>query len=165
MADLNAARTDAEHQLWEEIDGVHAGMLGIEGSDASQPMAPEVDREAKTIWFFTHKSTDLAKAAAKPGARGTFTVVGKHHDYHASLSGTLEEHVDPAVRDRFWNSIIEAWFDRGKKDPDLTMLALKLDHGHIWASTDSSLKYSWQMAKANMTGAEPDVGVSRQLNF
>ncbi|HET7411410.1 MAG TPA: pyridoxamine 5'-phosphate oxidase family protein [Pararhizobium sp.] len=165
MADLKAAKTDAEHQLWEQIDGVHAGMLGVEGAGAMQPMAPELDREAKTIWFFTRKSTDLARQAARPGARGLFALVGKHHDYHASLSGRLEERLDPAMRDRFWNSVIEAWFEGGKDDPDLTMLALKLDEGHIWASTDSTLKFGWQIAKANMTHAEPDVGVTRQLTF
>ena len=164
MADLKAARTDPEHQLFDQIDGVHAGMLGIEGEGAMQPMAPELDRATKTIWFFTKKSTDLARSVGA-SARGTFCLVGKHHDYHACLSGRLEQRVDPEVRDRFWTSVAEAWFEGGKDDPELTMLALVLDQGHIWASTDSTLKFGWQIAKANLTDTEPDVGVTRQLTF
>ena len=128
MADLKAARSEPEHQLFEEIDGVHAGMLGIEGSAWLQPMAPELDRASKTIWFFARTSSDIATAAAKPGARGLFVLIGKHHDYHATLSGTLVERLDGEVRDRFWNPVVEAWFHEGKDDPEMTMLALKLDH-------------------------------------
>lgn len=164
MADLKAARTDPEHQLFDQIDGVHAGMLGIEGEGAMQPMAPELDRATKTIWFFTKKDTDLARSIGA-SARGMFCLVGKHHDYHACLSGRLEQRLDPEVRDRFWNSVAEAWFEGGKDDPDLTMLALVLDEGHIWASTNSTLKFGWQIAKANLTDTEPDVGVTRQLTF
>jgi general stress protein 26 len=164
MADLEMARTDPEHQLFDEIDSVHAGMLGVEGGVSMQPMAPELDRVSKTIWFFTKRSTDLARDVT-PGARGTFCLVGKDHDYHACLSGPLEERMDPEIRDRFWNAVVEAWFDGGKDDPELTMLALKLDQGHIWASTDSTLKFGWQIAKANLTDSEPEVGVTRQITF
>ncbi|TPW32686.1 pyridoxamine 5'-phosphate oxidase family protein [Pararhizobium mangrovi] len=164
MADLKLAETEPEHQLWEEIDNIHAVMLGVEGKGAQQPMAPELDRETKTIWFFARKSSDLVQNVGGRG-RGLVAVVGKSHDYHASLSGSLEERMDPEIRDRFWNAVIEAWFEHGKEDPDLTMLALKLDEGHVWASTNSTLKFGWQIAKANAGGGEPDVGISKQLRF
>lgn len=164
MADLKAARTDPEHQLFDEIDGVHAVMLGVEGAGAMQPMAPELDRTTKTVWFYTKKDTDLARSVGT-GAPGILCLVGKSQDYHACLSGRIEQRLDPEVRDRFWNSVVDAWFEGGKDDPNLTMLAMKLDQGHIWASTDSTLKFGWQIAKANLTDTEPDVGVTRQLTF
>jgi len=165
MADLKATKTDPEHQLFDEIDNVHAGMLGIEGSGSLQPMAPELDRATKTIWFFARTSSDIATAAAKPAARGLFVLVGKHHDYHACLTGQLEERLDPAIRDRFWNSVVEAWFHKGKDDPELTMLALTLQRGHVWASTHSTLKFGWEIAKAQLNDKDPDVGVELELQF
>ncbi len=165
MADLKAAHNDPEHQLFEEIDGVHAAMLGIEGSGRLQPMAPELDRATKTIWFFTRTDSDLAAAAAEPGARGLFVLVGKHHDYHATLSGSLEERLDPEIRDRFWNSVVEAWFHGGRDDPEMTMLALKLERGHVWVSTHSTLKFGWEIAKAQVGDEEPDVGTTFELAF
>ena len=165
MADLKAARNEPEHQLFEEIDGVHAGMLGIEGSARLQPMAPELDRASRTIWFFARTTSDLAAAAARPDARGLFVLIGKHHDYHATLTGRLAERLDPQVRDRFWNSVVEAWFHKGKDDPEMTMLALELEHARVWVSTHSTLKFGWEIAKAQLNDSEPDVGTMFELTF
>ena len=165
MADIKKAETDAKTQLFDEIDNIHAGMLGVDGSGLHmQPMAPQLDRDASTVWFFTKKSTELVKALDASG-HAHFCVVGKDHDYHACVSGPLTERFDPSVRDRYWNAVVEAWFEGGKDDPDLTMLALTMRSAKIWASTDSSLKFGWEIAKANLTDSEPHVGVTKELQF
>ncbi len=69
MASLTEARNAPERQLWDEIHAIHAGMLGLEGSHRHfQPMAPNVDIDTRTIWFFTKADTDLVRAIA-PAAR------------------------------------------------------------------------------------------------
>jgi hypothetical protein len=46
------------------------------------------------------------------------------------------------------------------------MLALHVDDADIWASTDSTLKFGWEIAKANMSDDKtPDVGVRQHLTF
>ncbi|EHS48832.1 hypothetical protein PDO_3630 [Rhizobium sp. PDO1-076] len=46
MASFSDARETPAEQLWEEIEDVHAGMLGLVGSEMHmQPMAPFVDRK------------------------------------------------------------------------------------------------------------------------
>eukprot|EP01035_Chromulina_nebulosa_P005117 gene5117-6932_t len=75
MASFSDAREIPIQQLWEEIDDIHAGMLGIEGSPAHmQPMAPFADPKTNTIWFFTKRDSDLV-SALKPGTRGMFCIV------------------------------------------------------------------------------------------
>ncbi|QLF71184.1 pyridoxamine 5'-phosphate oxidase family protein [Peteryoungia desertarenae] len=166
MASFSEARETPIEQLWDEIDDVHAGMLGIEGSSSHlQPMAPFTDRKTNTIWFFTKKDSDLVQEL-KPGKRGMFCIIGKDHDYHACLSGALEERLDKEKVDRYWSATVEAWYHEGKSDPNLTLLALHLDDGSIWASTGSALKFGWEIAKANMNdNKEPDVGVHRRVTF
>lgn len=166
MASLTEAREAPERQLWDEIDKLHAGMLGIEGAHMHfQPMAPHVDRKTSTIWFFTKSDTDLVKAIGA-GSRAHFCVVGKDHDYHACLAGALEVRLDPAKRDEYWSAVNAAWYEHGKDDPLLTMLALRVDDAEIWASTDSSLKFGWEIAKANLNDEKmPEVGVKQHLTF
>lgn len=165
MADLKQAREDAKTQLFDEIDDIHAGMLGLSGSDMHmQPMAPQLDRDTNTIWFFTKRGTDLAQAIG-PGAKAHFCVIGEDHDYHACIAGPIRIDMNAAKRDEYWNSVVEAWFDGGKDDPDLTMLALKIDDAKIWASTDSKLKFGWEIAKANISDEMPEIGVTRHLQF
>lgn len=166
MASFSEAREEPAKQLWDEIDGIHAGMLGLEGSHMHmQPMAPQSDRKTNTIWFYTKTDSDLVQAV-RPGARAHFCVVGKDHDYHACLSGTLDVKRDAAKIDEYWNSVVAAWYEDGKNDPKLTMLSMHLDDAAIWASTDSTLKFGWEIAKANLDDDKtPDVGVNVHLRF
>jgi len=94
MASFSEARETPVEQLWDEIEDIHAGMLGLEGGHMHmQPMAPFAD-------------------------------------------------------------------------PKLTMLALKLDDGEIWASTGNPLKFGWEIAKANLSDdKQPDIGVHRRVSF
>lgn len=166
MASLTEAKEAPERQLWDEIAKIHAGMLGIEGSHMHfQPMAPHVDTKTSTIWFFTKSDTDLVRHVGN-GAKAHFCVVGKDHDYHACLSGVVTERKDSAKLEEYWSSIVEAWYEGGKADPKLTMLAMHVDDAEIWASTGSALKFGWEIAKANMNDNEtPDVGVHRRVSF
>lgn len=165
MADLKQAKSDPKTQLFDEIDDIHAGMLGVEGSGLHmQPMAPQLDRDTNTIWFFARRDAEIVEAI-KPGAHAHFCVVGNNHDYHACIAGPISVDLNTAKRDEYWNSVVEAWFEGGKDDPALIMLALKMADAKIWASTDSTLKFGWEIAKANMTDDEPDVGVTQQIRF
>lgn len=72
MVSLSEARDAPARQLWDEINSVHAGMLGLEGlHNHMQPMAPHADPKTNTIWFFTKKSADLVQTL-KSGARAHF---------------------------------------------------------------------------------------------
>lgn len=166
MASLTDAREAPERQLWDEINAIHAGMLGLEGATMHfQPMAPNADVKTSTIWFFTKTDTDLVRAIAA-GSRAHFIVIGKNHDYHACMSGHIEVRHDPAKIDEYWSTVTAAWYDKGKQDPLLTMLALRVEDAEIWASTDSTLKFGWEIAKANLTDEKmPQVGVKQHLAF
>lgn len=165
MADLDKARENPQEQLWEALQAAPAGMLGIEGSGQHmQPMAPHADRDGKSIWFFTHRDSDLVRAAG-PGSRAHFCVISKNHDYHACLAGELRENTDTGVVDRYWSPMVAAWYAKGREDPDVTLLQMRLEDAAIWASSGSSLRFGWQIAKANMTESEPDVGVRNHFRF
>lgn len=165
MADLSAAREKPVEQFYEQTEAVHAGMLGVDGSPLQmQPMAPQIDRPNKTIWFFSRTDTEMAKAVGD-GARAHFVVIGKDHDYHACVSGRIEQTRDPEIVERHWNRVVAAWYE-GKDDPALTLLALRLENGEAWVSTDSALKFGWEIARANLSeDHDPDVGMKTALNF
>jgi len=161
MADLKEAKTDPKKQLWDEIDDVHAVMLGIPSTGQHmQPMAPMAAREENRIWFFTRKDSDLVRAAGNGKAH--MCLVSDDQDYHACVSGTLVENRSPQHVDRFWSPVVGAWFE-GKDDPDMTMLELVPDHAAIWASSDSTARFGWEIAKANLTDSEPDLGVHAEF--
>jgi general stress protein 26 len=165
MADLKEAKRNPEKQLWEEIEDIHAGMLGIDGSGQHmQPMAPYVDRDSRCIWFFTSRSSDLVEALGN-GAKAHFTVVGEGHDYHACIAGRLTVNNDRRKIDEYWSPVVAAWYEKGKDDPEVTLLQFRPLDAAIWASPSSALRFGWEIAKANLTKSEPDVGVRNHVQF
>lgn len=165
MASLPKTEAEQTEQLWDEIGAIHAGMLGLKGTSTHfQPMAPHVDAKTHTIWFYSKADTKLVEALT-PTAYAHFCVVGKNHDYHACLAGTLEVRNDPAKRDEYWSAMTEAWY-HGKDDPLLIMLAFTVADAEIWASTGNTLKLGWEVAKANLSDDKtPDVGMHIHLRF
>lgn len=163
MADLAKAKNDPLQQLWDVMEDVHAGMLGVEElGQHMQPMAPFIEKETNTVWFYTRDDSQLVQAA-RTGERAHFCIIGKDHDYHACLAGTIDEVDSPEHVDKYWSPMVAAWFEGGKDDPHLTMLRLQLDDVAIWASSNSTLRFGWEMAKANLTGKEPDLGYHTQF--
>ncbi len=164
MADLDKTRENPQDQLWDELDDVNAAMLGVDGSPhPMQPMSPQVDREGRTIWFFTRTDVDLVKEI-KPGSTGTLCLVGKDHDYFATITGPLEVRRDEKVIDKYWSTMVEAWFKGGKDDPALTLIEMRVQDADVWASTSNVVKLGWEVAKATLSEDEtPDVGMQIHL--
>ncbi|WP_306120612.1 MULTISPECIES: pyridoxamine 5'-phosphate oxidase family protein [unclassified Roseitalea] len=166
MADIQKTRNDPKGQLWEAIEDSHAVMLGSpDHTQHMQPMAPMVARDEEAIWFFTKTDTDLVEAVGDSGGLVHLCVVGKDHDYHACLRGHLTRHMDQAHVDRFWSPMVEAWYEQGKDDPRMTMLRFVPADAEIWASTDSTLKFGWEIARANVSSHEPEVGYKTAITF
>ena len=164
MSDLDTARSNPEELLWDNLENVHAGLLGLEDSRAPmQPMAHHVDRAGRRLWFLTRRETDFYQEL-RSGSAAQFCVISKGQDFHASILGTISERQDPAMLEEIWNPVVSAWFT-GKDDPELKMLAFELKSAAIWASTGGGLAFAWETAKANLTGGTPDLGVHNEIVF
>jgi len=164
MSNIADAKADPIGQIWDKLDSVHAVMLGSpDHKQHMQPMAPQTARDEKAVWFYTRVSADIARASVN-GGHVHMCVVGDN-DWYACLDGHLQTIHSPEHVDRFWSSITEAWYPEGKADPELTMLKFTPSTAAIWASTSSTLKFGWEIAKANLTDSEPDVGYTTKVTF
>ena len=165
MSDLDEAKKNPEAAFWDEIDDLHSVMLGLdEAGSHLQPMAPMADAAGKVIWFFTSKDTDLAKAvvSAKPGQ---MCAVSAQDGFYACASGSLVATMDRDVVERFWSPVVAAWFEDGKDDDDLILLKFMPKKVSLWKASDSSIKFGWEIAKANLTGKQPDMGIQTSFNI
>ena len=88
MADIEKLKNNPKEQLFKHLDDVHMVMLGSPDREQHmQPMAPELDEETGTIWFYTRKSSDLVKALGDKEDDVHMCVV--EQDYQACLMGSL----------------------------------------------------------------------------
>ncbi|WP_108263111.1 pyridoxamine 5'-phosphate oxidase family protein [Mangrovicoccus ximenensis] len=166
MNAYSAIEKDPRSALSKEMEKLRAGMLGIEGSaEHMQPMTHYPDWAKNEIWFLTSKDTDLVKGLTL-GAKAKFVLMSEDQDFQACLRGSLAEVMDAEKLEELWSPVAAAWFRGGKEDPNLTMLCLKLDSGQVWGSSDSTLRFGFEIARANMDEDRlPDVGTQAVLTF
>ncbi|SLN53416.1 General stress protein 26 [Aquimixticola soesokkakensis] len=166
MADLKKIHADPIHELFEQMDDTRAGMLGVMGSGQHmQPMTHFVDRGARKVYFITSKDTDLVKAVGE-GDVAHYCVTSTKQDFYACLKGSLRISKDAAKLDELWSSVVAAWFDGGKQDPDVCLLELDLIDAALWASTRNPLVFGLEIARANRDETHtPDVGEHLVVKF
>jgi general stress protein 26 len=165
MGHTDKTEKHPEKQLFEQLDHVHAGMLGIEGSHSHmQPMAHMKDKDGgPRLWFFTSRAGDLFREMGG-GSHAHFCVISKGQDYHACLMGDLNESHDRGRIDEYWNDNAAAWWS-SKDDPDIALLEFDLLDAAIWASTRNPIRYAWEIQTARKSGKEPDLGARAHVDF
>lgn len=167
MVDLKETQNHPDKQFFDELEKARAGMLHLEDAGLhSQPMTPTREDGTNRLWFFAKVDSELVAQLRAGKGHAHFVVIGKDHDFHACAMGHLREDKDEAKIEAYWNSIVAAWYEHGKKDPNLTLLAFDLETAEIWGSTDSSMKFGWEIAKANLMNEKtPEVGRHTSVKF
>lgn len=160
------ARTDEElkETLFSMLSDDNTGMLMVETSGQHpQPMTHFVDTETKTLWFITHRDTDLIRAVGL-GGQGLYTMVDTSDGIYASMRGPISQSDDRQKMADLWSPVVGAWFHDGPEDPDAVLIRLDLSEAAVWHSV-GSLRFGFEIAKANMADTDPDVGSHTVLNF
>ncbi|RYG11818.1 MAG: hypothetical protein EON96_14720 [Caulobacteraceae bacterium] len=166
MADDVLSPAEAETEFWKHLKSSNTGMLGIDTPGYhSQPMTAYREEETGTIWFFTLDSTDLAKDIAQGGKQGMFTYGSKDQEVWACFHGSLSLSRNQEIIDKHWNPVVAAWYPDGKDDPHLTLIRFDGDDGRVWVSKKGALGFFFEVAKANLTKTQPDVGGVADVNL
>lgn len=147
MTDVREVR----ERMWEKMAKSPFLMVKLMGSeDHAQPMTAQLDEEVEgKFWFYTQKDNRLA-----PGGPAMAQYVSKDHKIFACIHGNLVEETDPAVIDRYWSNMVQAWFPQGQNDPNLKMLRFELDDAEIWEGDESALGFFKMLVGAKIEGGE-----------
>ena len=148
--------------FWDRLDDITAGMLSAPDAPP-RPMAHTAKRDDKTLWFITADGTDIAKAA-QGGAEGHYTLACGHGQLYATIRGKLSVVDDPAKLDEIWSPMAAAWFEDGREDDDICLVAFRPSEAEVW-ETDGKAKALFEMARANMTDDTPELGKHGHLTF
>ncbi len=164
MAELE--REDIEAKLWKTLDDERIGMLGLcnDGSSHFHPMTAFCDREMGTIWFFTRRDAELVRNMIQ-GGKAMFNLVSKDRDLWACIGGSLTEQHDAERIEKYWSPVVAAWFPEGKDDPELTLLRLDAEDAEVWVSNKGPIRFALEIAKANLTDTEPNLGDHARLRL
>ena len=84
---------------------------------------------------------------------------------YLSIAGNAEVVHDRAKVDEYWNPAAEAWFPEGKDDPTVALIRVRPVSAEFWARDTPGVVAVFKMAKAAMTGGQPDVGDNRAVDL
>lgn len=150
---------DIKAEFWDAMEDVSECMLGIKG-DSLIPMTPKVLDDAKDgkIWFVTAEGTGL-HMSIKGGAREARMVVSERREgIWADVEGTLAAENDSKVLDEIWSSMMGAWFEDGKQDPDVRLMSFTPRTAEATITDDNPVRFFYEIAKAKVTETKPDLG-------
>ena len=145
-------------EFWSRLKSVNAGLL-CSTDDAARlvPMSHQLRDGDGTLWFITGRGTDLAKAAAG-GTEARYVLAESGKGLYAVVTGSLTRSDDRAVLNDLWSPVVGAWFEGGKDDPEVCLLALRAVTAEVWLTPTSGLTFAFGILRAQVTGSQPDMG-------
>ena len=129
-------------QLRQLLKGTTIGMLTTQtatGETHSRPMLVHGVDENGWLWFLTDRSSrKTCELIQNPRASVTFQ--SARGDRFVSVYGTAIVVRDEFYVKRFWNPTYRAWFPKGKRDPELVLVAVRAARAEYWLVPNSQMK-------------------------
>jgi general stress protein 26 len=79
-------------------------------------------------------------------------------DRYVSVYGTAVVVHDDMTVNRLWNPTYRAWFPKGKRDPALVLVAVRVSRAEYWLVSRSRISRVLGAAKAMVTGRRHEAG-------
>ena len=159
----NLAGTDALNKLKDLAEGICMFTTFTENRPVpSRPMALQGVDDNGTLYFFSAASSNKNKELTADPAVQLFFSKESASEY-LSLYGTATVSRDRQKVEEYWTPLAKTWFQGGKDDPDLTVIAVQPETCYYW-DTKNNRMVSWlKIAASLVTGKTMDDGVEGKL--
>lgn len=161
--------TNDHARLWELIKDTRFGMYTHRHGDGllhSHPLTTQnrsVDEDA-TLYFFVPRDGDIARHAAEDDLVNV-AYANPDDDSYVSVAGRAALVEDDERKRALFNPAAKAWFPKGVEDPNLGLLAVRIEHAEFWDVKESKVTQLLKMAKAAVTGGgPPQMGEHKKLD-
>lgn len=161
MSTENLKHQEAIEKLQQLVNDIDVGMLATypQGQNYvhAVPMSrQEVDEEGN-IWFLFSSESDTHQHLRENRQVSLLYADIKNYSF-LSVNGTAEISRDPQRIDKYWNKMVEGWFQKGKEDPNIRVLRIKPTEAHYWDTKSNKLVTFLKVAASAITGTRADVG-------
>ena len=147
-------------QLRRLLTGMPIGMLTTQvpgGGSHSRPMLMHDIDESGWLWFITDRhSRKACELGQNPHATVAFQ--SKKGDRYVSVQGTAVVVRDAVKLKKLWNPTLRSWFPRGRRDPEIVLVAVRVARAEYWLVPRSRLSRVTGMVRAMMTGKRQEAG-------
>ena len=142
------------------LKGIRVGMLTtqtLNGESRSRPMLVHDVDENGWLWFLTDRSSRKAcELIQNPHASIAFQ--SPRGDRYISVQGTAIVVRDDVQLRRMWNATYRSWFPRGKNDPEIVLVAVRITRAEYWIVPRTRVSRVAGAIKATLTGRRNEAG-------
>jgi general stress protein 26 len=136
------------------------GMLTTQdgnGASHSRPMLVHDVDESGWLWFLTDRhSRKACELGQNPHV--TITFQSTKADRYVAVQGTAIVVRDDVKLQELWNPTLRSWFPRGRRDPDIVLVAVRVVRAEYWLVPRTRLKRATGLVKAMLTGKRQEAG-------
>ena len=148
----------SKDQFRDRVETVNAGMLPVANGGRWVPMSYHANGPTQALWFLTAAGTQIFVAVSVGSELADYVLADAANGLFARLTGTLSLSTDRARRTELWSPAASAWSGKGIDDPALRLLCLHLSGREVWVTPMSGTAFFFGIAKARLTGENPDMG-------
>ena len=153
-------------KLGELIDGIEVAMLTTHTADGSMVSRPlqtlEFDGGAELVFFTSAKSQKVERLREHPDANLAYANPSKQT--YVSVRGTARLDHNRATIDKLWSAPCKIYFPKGKDDPDIGVLRIKVRDAVYWDAAGNFATRSLNFVKAVASGDPHDLGETGKLS-
>jgi len=155
-------------KIWSLIESTRFCMFvqihHLNGLLCSRPLTTQNrSLDEGILYFFIPKDGEIAQDV-KHDRRVNVAYANVDDDVYVSIAGEAWLSEEQAKKEELFNAFAKAWFPSGTTDPNLALLAVRLQSAEYWNTKESKMTQLFKIVKAAMTGNPPDLGERGQVN-
>lgn len=168
MSNENLHNQEAVEKLKELAEKTDIGMLCTHMADTKHvyavPMSTQEVDENGNIWFlFSSESESYHHLQQDQTVCLLYSDVRNYN--FLSIHGRGEISDDKSRIEKYWNKMMEGWFEKGKEDPRIRVLKVVPAEAHYWDNKTNKLVTFFKVAISAISGQKLDVGRQGDLNI
>ncbi|QBR13210.1 pyridoxamine 5'-phosphate oxidase family protein [Sphingobacterium sp. CZ-2] len=168
MAIRNKNNEEAIKKLKTIVDDIDVGTVCSFPSGSNYPHGVPMSRqevdESGNIYYLCSAESETFQNLEKDNRVSLFYADPKNYTF-LSINGKASMSRDQERIDKYWNKMMEGWFQKGKEDPNIRVLKVSPEDAHYWDTGSSKIVTLFEMLKNAITGEKNDLGKEGDLNL
>ncbi len=152
-------------KLMKKIDIAMLATVGKGGYLVSRPLSTQATTfDGERIWFMTEADSPKV-AEIRRQSKVNVAYASKDANTYISAAGDARAVRDQAMIDRLWSDAMKAFFPKGPKDPNLTLIEVRVRTIEYWDGPANWLGKAATYLVARVTGNDDVMGENRIIDL
>lgn len=118
-----------------------------------------------SLWFVVAAASPKAKEVNEHEGKVCLAYSNHGDQEYVSITGHASVVRDSSIKEKVWNKMIDVWFPKGDKDPNVAMLKVEPERAEYWDGPSNTVTQLYAFAKAMATGSKDAFGENAKLKF